>query len=261
MTKYIKYLLIGIITIVGLSSCTSDESDLKGEDSIRYGSFSLGDIQIDEITSDIVSVPLSRANEAVDVNSFHVRIIDSDNQSIVYEGKISQLKRTQTHPLEVGSYEILVSSFTDSAEPIAKISGPFYQGSTTFEIKENLITDIPIINCTLRNLKVGIQYSDAIKRHLGSDIKVEITSSPLNGTLTFGTNEGEYGYFKIDKNNNNSLTTHIEGTIDGSKVSASQTINDVKAGEFCLFYFDVKTPDAGPWSRSSSILITHEKYK
>ena len=130
--------------------------------------------------------------------------------------------------LPVGSYTAK-AFYGDNAS--AKWENPYYEGSTTFQIKEDQITDkVDPIRCSLSNVRVSIFFDQALKDVMDADCKVTVKVGE-SGSLDFtlddeGSRSGYFAYVE----DSHTLAAVFSGTVDGGYSTETKHYNNVKPG-------------------------------
>lgn len=94
--------------------------------------------------------------------------------------------------LNPGTY---TAEVTSGNNPDAAFSDPYFYGEKEFTVKADETVQT-MVECTLANAKVSVNYSDRIKQYFSS---YQTTVSVPRGSLTYTEQNTEDGYFKIGR--------------------------------------------------------------
>jgi hypothetical protein len=138
--------------------------------------------------------------------------------------------------LKPGAYKIEASSaLTDGTN--AGFDAPYYVGVKEIVISENSIQPVEI-ECTLANVKVTIQYSEAVKKNFKT---TRTNVSNPSGSIWFEREESRSAYFSAED-----LDLSLELTNnDGQSFTLPGTVENVKSREHYRITYDVKTDSSG----------------
>lgn len=232
MKKILNILFVAVLSAITLSSCDKGfDNEVQAE-----GSLSLKDF---EATVQNAEDVIESRSMSVDVSTFKVVIVNNATGAEVGSWVYRSLPEIVTLP--VGSYTVKVYN-TELQN--AAWEAPYFYGSQDFVIKENDVTVVDDIVCTLSNLKVSIKYSDKLKAAIGTgeDVKVNVTVGE-NSSLDFAYGETRAGYFRCDAENK-SLVATFSGTVEGYYISEYKVISDVAQGQHRIITFSLQTaPD------------------
>lgn len=120
---------------------------------------------------------------------------------------------------------------------------PYFEGSTTFNVVEDLITEVedPII-ARLANVRVSIKFDSLLQSKMSPDSKVTVKVGE-SGTLDFTLNDADRsGYFAFVENSC-SLTATFTGTVEDYPVVESKVFDTVAPGSHYAITF--RLHDAG----------------
>lgn len=235
--KTIKSILLLTLAIV-VASLTSCDSPLypDGESGKETGRVSLARMAVS--VSNAEQVIESKAS--VEVGTFTVNIKNEEG-AVVSSFKYAEMPELLA--LEVGKYTV---EAYNAEEQLAAFDAPYFYGvSKEFEVKANEITDVDPIVCKLSNVKVGIFYSDELKKLMGNDVVVTVKVADSE-ELDFVADETRAGYFKYVEGNKTIVAT-FSGTVDGYKVSDYKVLaNAVAPGNYHKITFSIKDAPLPP---------------
>lgn len=192
--------------------------------------------------------------EAAD--DYIVTITSTSSQEVMLTetyGKIKQ--RTEPISLQPGQYRIAAKS--PNADNIAPADWecPAYTGSVTASVTKNTTTQAPTVVCKLANIKTSVFFTDLLKSKFREtpEHPLQVTAKLGDNTLVFGRDETRNGYFKALQTVNNlevTLTGEYNTADDGAtpvykEVSMTQTIDNVRAGQWRRLTFAIRVSDEG----------------
>jgi hypothetical protein len=242
MKNKIFSLLAATAVVLGATSCHDDINN--GLTTTTEGSVNLRSMGVEINNAEKVIVS-SRAS--VDLTDFIVDIVDGEGASAASwtYGKMPEL-----FSLPVGDYTAKVKSHEVKK---AAWEEPYFVGEKTFSIKENEITPIGVVTCSLANVKVTISYTDELRAVMGDDCKVVVKVND-EGSLTFTPDETRAGYFEYLENSP-TLVAEFTGTVEGNAESLIYTCKDLAAGQHRKIKFTLKGNDAEVPDEAGSINV------
>lgn len=249
MKKVYNILFAVLVATFALISC--DDPNYNGGTD-EQGQLRMSTLSIDvDATETIVSPRQSRSlkdvsvNSSVDVSGFTVRILDQKTGELKNSWLYSEMPEVVTLP--VGDYTVEVYN---AEVKEAEFDAPYYYASKNFSIEKNKVAELGALVCHLENVKVSVQYSEALKNVMGSDVTVTVEVAAKN-TLDFKADETRSGYFRYYENNT-TLVASFSGTVDGVKITEDHKImTDVAPRKHYIIKFDYKsTPTPGDESGS-----------
>lgn len=239
--KYLTFILL-LGTVAFLSSCMNDDPDFgQDEEGKTEAVEGEGQISFAEVKLSVNVAVTTKADAPVDTKDYIIQIYSTKNNLLVKEyPKYSEMPDIIT--LEAGEYRIeALSHQVQSAE----WEKPFYKGTQTFTIKKDEVTVIDVIECTLQNIMVTVNFSNDLKELLKGDESVVVTIG--KGELTFNKkdiDEGKAGFFKAAEVSN-ILIAKFQGTVDGEWVQMTDNFINVKGGEHRNVVFNLEIPSIG----------------
>ncbi len=235
MKTKILALLTLAASVFTLSSC-----DEKWEPAAGEGTLSLRSMGVEVSTAMDV---ISRAE--YDLSNFIVKVSDADG-NLEAEWKYSEMP--EVFSLVPGKYSVSVISHEVQK---AEWERPFFEGSKSFEIENNKITEIGVVNCKFASLKVSIKFSDELRAAMGSDVKVTVVAND-NGELVYTPEETRAGYFEV-VDGSMTLVATFTGTVNGYKENFFRSFEDIAAGQHRIITFSLKGVDPTPPGESGNI--------
>lgn len=217
-----KYFLICLTLLAGMLAFTACHSEVMGGESTGKGELNLASMTA-EVNTEVETVYLgSRAESGTDFSNYIVTVYDAQSQK-VNQWKYSEMPEIVS--LAVGTCTVEVTS---AEAPANGFDIPYYKGSTTCEIKENEIVDVPVITCKLANMMFSVEYDEEFKNKMGEDVVTTITVG--DNSLEIPSSETRKAYLVAPGGETTSMTVTLKGTIDGEAIDYSERITDVKTG-------------------------------
>lgn len=217
-----KYFLICLTLLAGMLAFTACHSEVMGGQSTGKGELNLASMTA-EVNTEVETVYLgSRAESGTDFSNYIVTVYDAQSQK-VNQWKYSEMPEIVS--LAVGTCTVEVTS---AEAPANGFDIPYYKGSTTCEIKENEIVDVPAITCKLANMMFSVEYDEEFKSKMGEDVVTTITVG--DNSLDIPASETRKAYLVAPGGETTSMTVTLKGTIDGEAIDYSERFTDVKTG-------------------------------
>lgn len=217
-----KYFLICLTLLAGMLAFTACHSEVMEGQSTGKGELNLASMTA-EVNTEVETVYLgSRAESGTDFSNYIVTVYDAQSQK-VNQWKYSEMPEIVS--LAVGTCTVEVTS---AEAPANGFDIPYYKGSTTCEIKENEIVDVPVITCKLANMMFSVEYDEEFKNKMGEDVVTTITVG--DNSLEIPSSETRKAYLVAPGGETTSMTVTLKGTIDGEAIDYSERITDVKTG-------------------------------
>lgn len=217
-----KYFLICLTLLAGMLAFTACHSEAMEGQSTGKGELNLASMTA-EVNTEVETVYLgSRAESGTDFSNYIVTVYDAQSQK-VNQWKYSEMPEIVS--LAVGTCTVEVTS---AEAPANGFDIPYYKGSTTCEIKENEIVDVPAITCKLANMMFSVEYDEEFKSKMGEDVVTTITVG--DNSLEIPSSETRKAYLVAPGGETTSMTVTLKGTIDGEAIDYSERFTDVKTG-------------------------------
>ncbi len=224
-----KYFLICLTLLAGMLAFTACHSEVMEGQSTGKGELNLASITA-EVNTEVETVYLgSRAESGTDFSNYIVTVYDAQSQK-VNQWKYSEMPEIVS--LAVGTCTVEVTS---AEAPTNGFDIPYYKGSTTCEIKENEIVDVPAITCKLANMMFSVEYDEEFKSKMGEDVVTTITVG--DNSLEIPGSETRKAYLVAPGGETTSVTVTLKGTIDGEVIDYSERF-DVKTGVHNVIKYD-----------------------
>lgn len=224
-----KYFLICLTLLAGMLAFTACHSEVMEGQSTGKGELNLASMTA-EVNTEVETVYLgSRAESGTDFSNYIVTVYDAQSQK-VNQWKYSEMPEIVS--LAVGTCTVEVTS---AEAPTNGFDIPYYKGSTTCEIKENEIVDVPAITCKLANMMFSVEYDEEFKSKMSEDVVTTITVG--DNSLEIPGSETRKAYLVAPGGETTSVTLTLKGTIDGEAIDYSERF-DVKTGVHNVIKYD-----------------------
>lgn len=224
-----KYLLICLTLFSCMLAFTACHSEVMEGQSTGKGELNLASMTA-EVNTEVETVYLgSRAESGTDFSNYIVTVYDAQSQK-VNQWKYSEMPEIVS--LAVGTCTVEVTS---AEAPANGFDIPYYKGSTTCEIKENEIVDVPAITCKLANMMFSVEYDEEFKSKMSEDVVTTITVG--DNSLEIPGSETRKAYLVAPGGETTSVTVTLKGTIDGEAIDYSERF-DVKTGVHNVIKYD-----------------------
>ena len=201
----------------------------------------------------------SRAEDKKTVEApddYGVTITRASSQETVLAETYGAIKRrTEPIALQPGQYRVTAKSTNADNIPLADWDCPAYTGSVTATVTKNITTQAPTVVCKLANIKTSVFFTDLLKSKFREtpEHPLQVTAKLGENTLVFGRNETRTGYFKSLQTVNNlevTLTGEYNTSDAGAPpvykvVSMTQTVDNVRAGQWRKLTFAIQVSDEG----------------
>lgn len=243
MRKIANILYVLFVSLFILSACDREKMDF-GNESDGYGQIQLSSMQL---SVDVNATPLSRA-VTVDAGSYIVGIYNEDGTTLISEWKYSDMP--EIFQLKVGKYKVIAHA---PSVDKAVFDEPYCEGSKTFEILKDQVTNIETIKCTLQSIMVTIKYEDAFKELLGETVNVAVkVNKKDNELLNFSKDETRSGYFHGTATDN-VVDVNFIGTIDGEdNVPIDKSYAGIAIGSHLIITYILNDANGNPGSGGSA---------
>ncbi|MGN0213372.1 MAG: DUF4493 domain-containing protein [Muribaculaceae bacterium] len=233
------YNIIMLMALAAFTFASCDDPTYSGGNA-EEGQLKMSTLGIDVDASENVVTKAS-----VDVSGFTVRILDAKSGLLKNSWIFSQMPEVITLP--VGDYALEVYN---AEVKEAEFDAPYYYAKQNFSIAKNKVTELNPVTCTLENVRVSVEYSEALKNVMSDDVIVTVEVAEKN-TLDFGAKETRSGYFRYYETNT-TLVASFKGTVDGVYINEDHKImTDVAPRKHFIITFSYKeTPNPSDESGS-----------
>lgn len=229
--KHLKQLsLVWLTIILMLTACHSEEESFQME---TFGEIKLSSMQVTAETEPLVTA----SRVASEINDYLVTIYTEAGE-LVQEWKYSEMPEIFT--LKTGRYKLYAHA--PEVEGAAFDTPYCASEEKAFEIKQDEITEIGEVKCTLNNVKVTIVYAEDLKPLLGDDVKVTVTVG--KETLEYTKDQTLSGFFHGEAENN-VVDVVLQGSIEGVETTISKSYGGIALGTELIVTYNLKEASNG----------------
>ena len=142
--------------------------------------------------------------------------------------------------LKTGTYKLVAHApeVTDAA-----FDTPYCASDEkSFEIRQDEITEIGEVKCTLHNVKVTVKYEDKLMALLGDDVKVTVKVGEEKRNIP--KSETKSGFFH-GKAENNVVDVTFQGSVEGEPVSITKSYAEIALGTELIVTYKYKESVTG----------------
>jgi hypothetical protein len=232
MKTKIFSILLTVAAMVGFSACSDDwNPDAEGSGQLRTASLGVEVDGAETIVSDNSgakkSIKAVSSRATIDLSNFIVAVSTSAGKE-VERWTYSTMPELPT--FAAGEYTVTVKSH--EVEPAAW-NAPYYEGTQTFTIVANQITEVETVVCKLANIRVSVAFTDDLLAAFDNanevSVKVSIDNAGTN-SLTFTPSETRSGYFQA-LSDLQTLRIDFSASILGNVETFTKTIDNVAKGQ------------------------------
>lgn len=232
----ISYLFTILWLGVMMTACHDDVATDHSDDS-ETGLVNLRSLAVDLDNAEtvIANTVERRARALVDMSGYQVTILQGEQRvaAWTYGDMPVDVK------LPVGNYTARVVSGTAAK---AAWDNPVFVGEKAFTVTTGDTVNVGIVNCALANIKVGVIFDESLRKVMGEDARVTVTSGD-DGKLDFLPTETRAGYFAALEGSS-TMIAEFNGKISGQETSFRTALTDVQPGQYRIITF--KTKRANP---------------
>lgn len=249
-TDIISLAVVAAAAFAGLTSCSDTwTNDLAEEEKGTLNTESIlasvNTYEAEKEDAQGVKAPESRA--VTDLSPFIVEVVKSDGSKVA---SWTYATMPPAPTFAVGTYTVRVKSH--NPQPV-EWEKPYYAGEQQFQIKANDVTDVDPIVCTLANVRVSIEVTEALKKASAGDVKITFTGEP-GVDLEFAPDETRSGYFAYTEGLS-TMKVHFEGTVSGAREDFTHVLKDIQPGQHRLVKFALRINPNPPADETGNIEI------
>jgi len=232
MKNRIFSLIAILVVALGLASCNDDNwNPTPGNGS--EGTLSLKSLGVD---IDDKEELVGNARASVDISDFIIEIVKGD-QTVQ---KWTYASMPEVFALAEGDYTARVRSHELQD---AEWDKPFYQGSQSFTIEKNKITELGTVTCTFQSVRVSVTFAEDLKAAMGDDCIVLIEVGNSGTSMQFDKAHYESSAYFRPVDGSMTLVATFKGTVQGNYTETNPyTFTDVAAGKHYRLNFSAKGP-------------------
>lgn len=249
-TDIISLAVVAAAAFAGLTSCSDTwTNDLAEEEKGTLNTASIlasvNTYEAEKEDAQGAKAPESRA--VTDLSPFIVEVVKSDGSKVA---SWTYATMPPAPTFAVGTYTVRVKSH--NPQPV-EWDKPYYAGEQQFQIKANDVTDVDPIVCTLANVRVSIEVTEALKKASAGDVKITFTGEP-GVDLEFAPDETRSGYFAYTEGLS-TMKVHFEGTVSGVREDFTHVLKDIQPGQHRLVKFALRINPNPPADETGNIEI------
>lgn len=249
-TDIISLAVVAAAAFAGLTSCSDTwTNDLAEEEKGTLNTESIlasvNTYEAEKEDAQGAKAPESRA--VTDLSPFIVEVVKSDGSKVA---SWTYATMPPAPTFAVGTYTVRVKSH--NPQPV-EWEKPYYAGEQQFQIKANNVTDVDPIVCTLANVRVSIEVTEALKKASAGDVKITFTGEP-GVDLEFAPDETRSGYFAYTEGLS-TMKVHFEGTVSGAREDFTHVLKDIQPGQHRLVKFALRINPNPPADETGNIEI------
>lgn len=249
-TDIISLAVVAAAAFAGLTSCSDTwTNDLAEEEKGTLNTESIlasvNTYEAEKEDAQGAKAPESRA--VTDLSPFIVEVVKSDGSKVA---SWTYATMPPAPTFAVGTYTVRVKSH--NPQPV-EWEKPYYAGEQQFQIKANDVTEVDPIVCTLANVRVSIEVTEALKKASAGDVKITFTGEP-GVDLEFAPDETRSGYFAYTEGLS-TMKVHFEGTVSGAREDFTHVLKDIQPGQHRLVKFALRINPNPPADETGNIEI------
>lgn len=249
-TDIISLAVVAAAAFAGFTSCSDTwTNDLAEEEKGTLNTESIlasvNTYEAEKEDAQGAKAPESRA--VTDLSPFIVEVVKSDGSKVA---SWTYATMPPAPTFAVGTYTVRVKSH--NPQPV-EWEKPYYAGEQQFQIKANDVTDVEPIVCTLANVRVSIEVTEALKKASAGDVKITFTGEP-GVDLEFAPDETRSGYFAYTEGLS-TMKVHFEGTVSGAREDFTHVLKDIQPGQHRLVKFALRINPNPPADETGNIEI------
>lgn len=249
-TDIISLAVVAAAAFAGLTSCSDTwTNDLAEEEKGTLNTASiLASVNTYEAEKeDAQGAKAAESRAVTNLSPFIVEVVKSDGSKVA---SWTYATMPPAPTFAVGTYTVRVKSH--NPQPV-EWEKPYYAGEQQFQIKANDVTDVDPIVCTLANVRVSIEVTEALKKASAGDVKITFTGEP-GVDLEFAPDETRSGYFAYTEGLS-TMKVHFEGTVSGAREDFTHVLKDIQPGQHRLVKFALRINPNPPADETGNIEI------
>lgn len=226
--QQIQFILL--VVLIALTACHSEKVSFQMD---TFGQLKLSSMQVTADTEPLVTA----SRVSADIKDYLITVYAADGGKL-QEWKYAEMPEIFT--LKTGTYKLVAHApeVTDAA-----FDTPYCASAEKpFEIRQDEITEIGEVKCTLHNVKVTVKYEDKLMALLGDD--VEVTVKVGEEKLEYTKDETKSGFFH-GKAGNNVVDVVFQGSVEGEPVSITRSYAEIALGTELIVTYKYKESVTG----------------
>lgn len=216
--------------LIALTACHSEKVSFQMD---TFGQLKLSSMQVTADTEPLVTA----SRVSADIKDYLITVYAANGEKL-QEWKYAEMPEIFT--LKTGAYKLVAHAPEVTG---AAFDTPYCASAEkSFEIKQDEITEIGEVKCTLHNVKVTVKYEDKLMALLGDDVKVTVKVGEEK--LEYTKDETKSGFFH-GKAENNVVDVVFEGSVEGEPVSITKSYAEIALGTELIVTYKYKESVTG----------------
>lgn len=216
--------------LIALTACHSEKVSFQMD---TFGQLKLSSMQVTADTEPLVTA----SRVSADIKDYLITVYAADGGKL-QEWKYAEMPEIFT--LKTGTYKLVAHAPEVTG---AAFDTPYCASAEeSFEIRQDEITEIGEVKCTLHNVKVTVKYEDKLMALLGDDVKVTVKVGEEK--LEYTKDETKSGFFH-GKAGNNVVDVVFQGSVEGEPVSITKSYAEIALGTELIVTYKYKESVTG----------------
>ena len=226
--QQIQFILL--VVLIALTACHSEKVSFQMD---IFGQLKLSSMQVTADTEPLVTA----SRVSADINDYLITVYAANGEKL-QEWKYAEMPEIFT--LKTGAYKLVAHAPEVTG---AAFDTPYCASAEkSFEIKQDEITEIGEVKCTLHNVKVTVKYEDKLMALLGDNVKVTVKVGEEK--LEYTKDETKSGFFH-GKAGNNVVDVVFQGSVEGEPVSITRSYAEIALGTELIVTYKYKESVTG----------------
>lgn len=216
--------------LIALTACHSEKVSFQMD---TFGQLKLSSVQVTADTEPLVTA----SRVSADIKDYLITVYAANGEKL-QEWKYAEMPEIFT--LKTGAYKLVAHAPEVTG---AAFDTPYCASAEkSFGIRQDEITEIGEVKCTLHNVKVTVKYEDKLMALLGDDVKVTVKVGEEK--LEYTKDETKSGFFH-GKAENNVVDVVFEGSVEGEPVSITKSYAEIALGTELIVTYKYKESVTG----------------
>lgn len=216
--------------LIALTACHSEKVSFQMD---TFGQLKLSSMQVTADTEPLVTA----SRVSADINDYLITVYAANGEKL-QEWKYAEMPEIFT--LKTGTYKLVAHAPEVTG---AAFDTPYCASAEkSFEIRQDEITEIGEVKCTLHNVKVTVKYEDKLMALLGDDVKVTVKVGEEE--LEYTKDETKSGFFH-GKAENNVVDVVFQGSVEEEPVSITKSYAEIALGTELIVTYKCKESVTG----------------
>lgn len=216
--------------LIALTACHSEKVSFQMD---TFGQLKLSSMQVTADTEPLVTA----SRVSADIKDYLITVYAANGEKL-QEWKYAEMPEIFT--LKTGTYKLVAHAPEVTG---AAFDTPYCASAeNSFEIRQDEITEIGEVKCTLHNVKVTVKYEDKLMALLGDDVKVTVKVGEEK--LEYTKDETKSGFFH-GKAENNVVDVVFQGSVEGEPVSITKSYAEIALGTELIVTYKYKESVTG----------------